>query len=212
MFKVTDKFKDCTVFCANFSVSLKDATQEQLDSLKSELSIAIAKNMYSAADLIAIQEILDERQRELESNVQIKLTSNNVKANDQLIANVGIFTGKDNSEVFAQEGGDVVVTKIDSENNTVTLKSLSNGKQKSFTFAELNKMFILKQTVMAFEEVEKEAAPLTKVEKNFVSESIDNVNELLRSNERKEALKKEAAIESMDDIDSDLFDDDSSNC
>jgi hypothetical protein len=191
---------------------VKDATQEQLDSLKSELSIAIAKNMYSAADIIAIQEVLDERQRELESNVQIKLTSNNVKANDQLIANVGIFTGKDNSEVFAQEGGDVVITKIDSGNNTVTLKSLSNGKQKSFTFAELNKMFILKQTVMAFEEEEKEAAPLTKVEKNFVSESIDNVNKLLSSNERREALKKEAAQETMDDIDTDLFDDDSSNC
>jgi hypothetical protein len=33
MFKVTDKFKDCTVYCSQFSVSLKDASQEQLEHL-----------------------------------------------------------------------------------------------------------------------------------------------------------------------------------
>jgi hypothetical protein len=196
----------------NFKKVVSEATQEQLDSLKSELSIAIAKNMYSAADLIAIQEVLDERQRELDSNVQIKITSNNAQINSPLIANQTIFMDKNNSEIFASEGDDVVIIKVHPTDDIVTLKSLSNGKQKPVSFAELNKMFILKQTVMAFEEEEKEAAPLTKVEKNFVSESIDNVNELLKDVERKEALKKEAALETMDDIDTDLFDDDSSNC
>jgi len=33
MFKVKEKFLDCTVYCSQFSVSLKDATQEQLEHL-----------------------------------------------------------------------------------------------------------------------------------------------------------------------------------
>jgi hypothetical protein len=191
---------------------LKDAPQELVDSLKSELSVAIAKNLYSAADIIAIQEALDQRQRELDSGAQIKLTANNVKTGDALIANQTIFTGKNDSEIFASEGDDVVIKKVDPTNNKVTLKSLSNGKQKTVIFEELNKMFILKQTVMAFEEEETDLAPLTKVEKSFVNDSIDNVNELLRSDKRKEALRKEAAFETMDDIDTELFEDTTSDC
>jgi hypothetical protein len=191
---------------------LKDAPQELMDSLKSELSVAIAKNLYSAADIIAIQEALDQRQRELDSGGPVKLTANNVKTGDALIANQTIFTGKNDSEIFASEGDDVVIGKVDPNNNKVTIKSLSNGKQKPVSFEELNKMFILKQTVMAFEEEETDQAPLTKVEKSFVNDSIDNVNELLRNNERKEALRKEAAFETMDDIDTELFEDTTSDC
>jgi hypothetical protein len=161
---------------------------------------------------MAIQEALDQRQRELDSGGPVKLTANNVKTGDALIANQTIFTGKNDSEIFASEGDDVVVGKVDPNNNKVTLKSLSNGKQKPVSFEELNKMFILKQTVMAFEEEETDQAPLTKVEKSFVNDSIDNVNELLRNNERKEALRKEAAFETMDDIDTELFEDTTSDC
>jgi len=192
--------------------ALKDAPQELLDSIKSELSRGIANNLFTAADIIAIQEVIDQRQRELDSGGPVKLTANNVKTGDALIANQTIFTGKNDSEIFASEGDDVVIGKVDPNNNKVTLKSLSNGKQKPVSFEELNKMFILKQTVMAFEEEETDQAPLTKVEKSFVNDSIDNVNELLRDNERKEALRKEAALETMDDIDTELFEDTTSDC
>ena len=33
MFKVKEKFIDCTVYCSQFSVCLKDATQDQLEHL-----------------------------------------------------------------------------------------------------------------------------------------------------------------------------------
>jgi hypothetical protein len=196
----------------NFKRVVKEATQEQLDVFKSDLSIAIEKNLINATDVAAIQEAISERERELDSGEPVKLTASNLPKGTLLIANQSIFTGKAGSDLFVEENADVIVSSVNAEKETVTLKSVSNGKQKTVSLSELNKMFILKQTVMAFEEEETDQAPLTKVEKNFVNDSIDNVNELLRNNERKEALRKEANSETLDAIDTELFEDTTSDC
>ena len=188
------------------------ASQEVLDAFKADMAAAIAGNNISSESVMAVQELIDIRQRELnDSNTVVKLTPNNIQKDTQLVATGTIFTGKNDSDTFVTEGDAARVMSVNAAKNTVTLQS-ANKRQKTISFEELNKLFILKQQVMNFETVETPPAPLTKNEKNFVNESMELVNELLKNNSRKDALKKEAEGQTVDEVDAELFEDETSNC
>ena len=190
------------------------ATQEVLDAFKTDMAKAIAENNISSESIIAVQELIDIRQRELDSNPVIQMTVNNIEKETQVVATGTIFTKKDSSKIFASDGDTVIVKSINKSKNTVTLESIQQTEkiEDTISFEELNKMFILKQPVMSTETVETTTAPLTKKEKNFINDSMDLVNELLKDNPRKEILKKEAAGQSLDQVDTELFEDETSNC
>jgi len=190
------------------------ASQDVLDAFKSDMAKAIAENNISSESIIAVQELIDIRQRELNSNPVIQMTVNNVQKDTQVVAGGTIFTKKDSSKIFATDGDTVRVKSVNKSKNTATLEAIQQTEkiQETFSFEELNKMFILKEPVMNVETVETPPAPLTKTEKNFINDSMDLVNELLKNNERKEALKKEAAGQSLDQVDTELFEDETSNC
>ena len=175
---------------------------------------AIAENNISSESIIAVQELIDIRQRELDSNPVIQMTINNIEKETQVVATGTIFTKKDSSKIFASDGDTVIVKSVNKSKNTVTLESIQQTEkiEDTISFEELNKMFILKQPVMSTETVETTTAPLTKKEKNFINDSMDLVNELLKDNPRKEILKKEAAGQSLDQVDTELFEDETSNC
>ena len=189
---------------------IAEATQEVLDLFKSDFAQAIAKNNISVESVTAVQELINERQRQLDSGVAVKLTPENVKVGDQLVAINPIFV---NNKLAIAEGDIVSIKSIDkvaqfADVNTTTVPSVP----VTFNFAELNKMFILKQEVMKTEGSEDEGAPLTKDEKDFMEESFENINNLLKSSDRKDALKKEADKQLTDAVDTELFEDVTSDC
>jgi len=136
---------------------IADATQEVLDIFKSDFANAIAKNNISAESVMAVQELINTRQRELDSGVTVKLTSDNVKIGDELVAISPIFV---NNKQVIQEGETVSIKAIDKVAQFADVSTTI--LPFTFTFAELNKMFILKQEVMKPEVVGVSTALRTK--------------------------------------------------
>ena len=192
---------------------IANATQEILDLFKTDFLNAIAQNNISAESVMAVQQLLDERQRELDSTTDVKLTSDNIKVGDELVAISSIFTDTAKTKVLIGEGETFVVESIDSDGESVKVRSLVKRLNPvPMSFAELNKMFKLKEEVMKPEVVEVSTAPLTKTEREFVEQSFENINDLLKDYARKDTLKKEADTQLTDDVDTELFDDVTSDC
>lgn len=190
--------------------AIAGATQEQLDNVKRVLAEKLG--IYDAAEVMEIQAAIDARQRELTASPEaVKYTATNIGKGTSFITENTIFTGKNNDQLFSDTGDTVIVSKIDAANDTVTIENI-NGKHKTISFEELNKMFKLKQMVMDFEVIAVEEAPLSKEEKDLISESSENVRDLLKDVERKDMLKKEAAGQTLDEVDDELFDDKTSDC
>jgi hypothetical protein len=190
--------------------AINNATQEQLDNVKRVLVEKLG--VYDVSEVTELQEAIDKRQRELTSSPEsIKYNSSNTASGSTFIAENTTFTGKNNDKLFADTGDTVTVVKTNSADNTLVIKNIDNI-QKTISFEELNKMFKLKEQVMNFETAATEQGPLSKEEKDFVSESSDNVKELLSKTEAKNILKKEAANQSLDQVDDELFNDTTSNC
>jgi hypothetical protein len=189
---------------------ISNSTQEQLDNVKRVLAEKVG--LYDVSEVMEIQEAIDKRQRELESSTSaVKYTPANIGKGTSFIAESATFTDKKGSESFADTGDVVIVSDINAADNTLTLQNI-NGKTKTLSFDQLNKLFKLKDTVMNFEDVSVEDAPLTKEEKDFITESSDNVKELLKDFEAKENLKKEADAQSLEEVDDELFNDTTSDC
>jgi hypothetical protein len=190
--------------------AINNATQEQLDNVKRVLVEKLG--VYDVSEVTQLQEAIDKRQRELTSSPEsIKYNSSNTASGSTFIVENTTFTGKNNDELFADTGDTVTVVKTNSADNTLVIKNIDN-KQKTISFEELNKMFKLKEQVMNFETAATDQGPLSKEEKDFISESSDNVKELLSKTEAKNILKKEAANQSLDQVDDELFNDTTSNC
>lgn len=187
---------------------IAEATQEVLDLFKSEMAMAVAQNNISVTSVQAVEELINQRQRELDSGAVPKMTPNNLKAGDELIALNAIFV---NNESVIAEGETVTINQIGSVGDFVSVKGTSSPLSHSFSFAELNKMFILKQEVMDTKETGTPST-LTDIEKSFVGDSLENVTALLRDNPAKDSLKKEAAEQTLDEVDADLFADITSDC
>lgn len=190
--------------------AISNATQEQLDNVKKTLAEKIG--VYDVSEITELQEAIDKRQRELTSAPEtIKYNSSNTGSGATFIAENTTFTGKNNDQLFADTGDTVTVVKTNAQDNTLVISNV-NGKQKTISFEELNKMFKLKEPVMDFEAAATEEGPLTKQEKDFITESSENVRELLKDLNAKEALKAEAGKQSLDEVDDELFNDTTSDC
>jgi len=197
----------------SFREGIKNATQAQVNKINRVLAQKIAEGVYNAATVKELQELIDQRQRELSEEANIKLNEFNVEVGTQLISQASIFTDKNNTKQFATQGTEVRVISVDKENGKVVLKTIGNDpKQKTLSFEELNKLFILKQTVMDFGQQEKPETKLSKEEQDLVVDSSDSVKELLKDSTRKEALKKEAGELPIATLDAELFEDETSNC
>lgn len=190
--------------------AIANSTQEQLDNVKKTLAEKVG--VYDVSEIIELQDAIDKRQRELTSAPEtIKYNTSNTGSGATFIAENTTFTGKNNDQLFADTGDTVTVVKTNAQDNTLVISNV-NGKQKTISFEELNKMFKLKEPVMDFEAAATEEGPLTKQEKDFITESSDNVRELLKDLNAKEALKAEAGKQSLDEVDDELFNDTTSDC
>lgn len=195
----------------NVVTAIQNATQEQLDNVKKVLAQKV--NDYDVNDVLELQRIIDERQRELDSNVKVKYNTENTASGATFISKNTIFTDKKNKEMFASEGDIVTVIKVDKLASTLIMENTNNNLRKTITFDELNSAFELESRVMDFDAgATEDEAPLTRNEKSFIKESSENVNNLLRDQEKKEALKKEAKKQSLDEVDDELFNDVTSDC
>ena len=188
---------------------IAEATQETLDKIKSRLADLVAQNKFTVESISQVQELINQRQRELDSGTAVKLTPDNINVGDQLVALNTIFV---NDKPVIAEGETVTINQIGSVGDFVSVKGTTSPLSHSFSFAELNKMFILKQEVMKTEGAETGTTPLTNDEKEFVNESFENVNQLLKNPVKKDALKKEADQQLTDDVDTELFEDVTSDC
>lgn len=190
--------------------AIANSTQEQLDNVKKVLADKIG--LYDVTEITEIQKAVDERQRQLDSNSKaIKYTPQNIGNSSTFISENAIFMDATNEILFADTGDTVVVRKVNSQDNILTLQNMK-GKEKEISFDELNKLFKLKEQVMDFEDIVGEEAPLSKVEKDFMSESAENVRSLLKDVDKKEALKTEATKQTLEEVDDDLFNDTTSDC
>jgi hypothetical protein len=189
---------------------IAEATQETLDKIKSRLAELVAQNKFTVQSISQVQELINQRQRELDSGLKVNLTADNLNIGDQLVALNPIFVNKKTAVV---EGEVVTIKSIEKTAGFVTVNpSITPTLDVTFSFAELNKMFILKQEVMKTEDAEAGTTPLTNDEKEFVNESLENVNQLLKDSPKKDALKKEADKQLTDDVDTELFEDVTSDC
>jgi len=195
-------------------VAISKASQEQLDKVNTGLANKIRQGVFKAEDVIELQNAVDERQRELSAGAISKLSENNISVGTQLVANATIFTGKNDATPFATSNTVVRVTKVDNTNQKIVVKTIGVGpKQKTISFEELDKLFKLKQTVMDLETNQGQPdIQLTKTEQDHISESSDNVRNLLVSDTRKEELRKEADTVPVSELDNMLFEDTTSDC
>lgn len=191
--------------------AISQASVEQLAVFKQAIAKAIAKNAFTSEAVKELQDLLDIREQELAENAVTKLTENNIEVDTRLISKEVIFTGKTNTNLFASQGSEVRVVSINQDKETVLLKSIGAiVRQKTISFAELDKLFILKQTVM--EGTETPIVKTTEKEKEFIEESSDNVKNLLVDSARKTELKNEIKGESIEQLDTALFEDTTSDC
>ena len=187
------------------------ASVEQLNVFKQAIAKAIDQNAFTSTAIKELQDLINTREQELAENATTNLTVNNIEVNTRLISKEVIFTGKTNTIQFASQGSEVRVISINEAKETILLKSIGTEvRQKTISFAELDKLFILKQTVM-----EGKEAPIVKPtvkEKELIEESSDNVKDLLTSSIRKNELKSEIKDVSIEKLDADLFEDITSDC
>lgn len=191
--------------------AISGASVEQLNIFKQAIAKAIAENKFTSSAVKELQDLLDMREQELSEGAVTKLTSKNIQVDTLLISKEVIFTGKTNTNLFTSQGSEVRVVSINENKETILLKSIgATVRQKTISFAELDKLFILKQTVM-----EGKEAPIvkpTEKEKELIEESSDNVKNLLVDSTRKTELKNEIKGVSIDKLDTALFEDKSSDC
>jgi len=189
---------------------IAEATQETLDKINSRLAELVAQNKFTVESISQVQELINERQRQLDSGVDVQLTADNINSGDQLVALTPIFV---NNKTAVVEGEVVIIKSVEKTAGFVSVNtSITPTLELTFSFAELNKMFKLKEEVMKTKGEDTGTAPLTKDEKDFIDDSFINVNQLLKNSPRKDDLKKEADKQLTDDVDTELFEDVTSDC
>jgi len=190
---------------------IREATSEQLNQFKQKFAILIAQNKIGLTDITLLQELVDTRELELAENAVVKLTENNLQIGDRLIAKEIIFTGKNNANEFASQGSEVTVVSVNNTTEKIVLKSIgAKVRQKTISFNELDKLFVLKENLM--DNIETPTVKPTAQEKVLITESSDNVKDLLVNSQRKDELKTETKGKSTEDLDKDLFQDSTSDC
>jgi hypothetical protein len=193
---------------AELEDKISKADFDKLQMIELEFGLKDALNM-SADEVLQVQQMIDARRSILTSGGTVVMSEISYSIGDQVYSENVIFAekGKAKGEVFLNPFDSAVISKIDFEKRTVTIKPVGKTTQMTISMDNLNKMFKLKSDL--FNETETPTGVTnTPEEKSFSKESTDVVSTLLENKEGQQALQIEVGFgfKSVDDTLKDLLD------
>jgi hypothetical protein len=193
----------------DFQSDLDNAnTMDQLNDLRTSLSLKIQEEKVSFEDLQEMSKLFAEKVSKIKAGEVVKLTPNSVKQDDQLVAKKGIFEQEKpgvKTELLATEGSTFVVNSVNAKDNTVTVSPLGTSSELKISLDKLNEMFILKDTVM--DSSQQVSAPITKEEQNLLNQSTDVADALMNNSTKLGELEEAITNKTIAQLDKDLLDD-----
>jgi hypothetical protein len=179
-----------------FAMRIKVAKSKQaLDSVKASLNKAVKK--LSANEVMQLSNLIEEKLESLSEGI-LKLNKENLKENDKLIAKTTIFI---RGAKWAVYGNTLVITGVTDQG--VTVRKARGKKEESLTFAQVNGLTILKDSLTDMKATTEK--PLTKKEQEIIAKSKANIDEFAKDFGRLEAIETEADAMTVEDIEERLF-------
>lgn len=179
-----------------FAMRIKVAKSKQaLDVVKASLNKALKK--LSAAEVMQLSDLIEEKIESL-SEGTLKLNKENLKENDKLIVKTPIFIKEAKWAIY---GNTLVITGVTDQG--VTVRKARGKKEESLTFAQVNALTILKDSLTDMKATTEK--PLTKKEQEIIAKSKANLDEFAKDFGRLETIETEADAMSVEDIEERLF-------
>ncbi len=193
----------------NFQSDLDNAnTMDQLNELRTNLSLKIEEEKVSFEDLQEMSKLFAEKVSKIKAGEVVKVTPDSIKQDDQLISKTTIF-GEPKSgqagQVLVNENDTVVVKSVDEKNRTIEVSPMGETITSTISFDKLNEMFILKDTVM--DSSQQEPVTMTQEDKELLSQSTDVADALIKNATELEQLESTAAKKTINELDSELLGD-----
>lgn len=179
-----------------FAMRIKVAkSKEALNSVKASLNKAVKK--LSADEVMQLSNLIEEKLESLSEGI-LKLNKENLKENDKLIVKTPIFIRGAKWTVY---GNTLVITGVTDQG--VTVRKARGKKEESLTFAQVNALTILKDSLTDMNATTEK--PLTKKEQEIIAKSKANLDEFAKDFGRLEAIETEADAMTVEDIEERLF-------
>ena len=179
-----------------FAMRIKVAkSKEALNSVKTSLNKALKK--LSADEVMQLSNLIEEKLESLSEGI-LKLNKENLKENDKLIVKTPIFIRGAKWTVY---GNTLVITGVTDQG--VTVRKARGKKEESLTFAQVNALTILKDSLTDMNATTEK--PLTKKEQEIIAKSKANLDEFAKDFGRLEAIETEADAMTVEDIEERLF-------
>ena len=179
----------------------KVQTIDELQQILADLSIKVSEESVAFEDLQAMSELAKQKAADIKAGT-VKIDPIGLTEDAQLIAKEIIFDG---ANMFAMTNESLVVKSVDKTNKTVTVTLMGTTDEMTVGFDKLNEMFILKDTVMDASEPVTE--PVTKEEKEMVTQSSDLADAILNNSTELEKLEKSVSNKTVSQLDTDLLED-----
>jgi hypothetical protein len=179
----------------------KVQTMDELQQVLADLSIKVSEESVAFEDLQVMSELAKQKAADIKAGT-VKIDPIGLIEGAQVIAKEIIF---DNAKMFALTSDTLVVKSVDKTNKTVTLTLMGTTNEMTVGFDKLNEMFILKDTVMDASEPVTE--PVTKEEKEMVTQSSDLADAILNNSTELEKLEKSVSNKTVSELDTDLLED-----
>ena len=193
---------------AELEDKINKADLEALQLIELNFGLKDALNM-SAEEVLQVQQMIDSRRSILTSGDTVVMSEISYSIGDQVYSENVIFAekGKSKGEVFLKPFDSAVISKIDFDKSTITIKPFGKTTQMTIPMDDFNKMFKLKSDLTNKEEAPTETAN-TPEQQVFSKESTDVVSELLENKEGQQALQIEVGFgfKSVDATIEDLLD------
>ena len=179
-----------------FAMRIKVAKSEQaLNTVKTSLNKAVKK--LSATEVMQLSDLIEEKLESL-SEGTLKLNKENLKENDKLIVKTPIFIKEAKWAIY---GNTLVITGVTDQG--VTVRKARGKKEESLTFAQVNALTILKDSLTDMKATTEK--PLTKKEQEIIAKSKANLDEFAKDFGRLETIETEADAMTVEDIEERLF-------
>jgi VCBS repeat-containing protein len=179
----------------------KVQTMDELQQILADLSIKVSEESVAFEDLQVMSVLAKQKAADIKAGT-VKIDPIGLTEGAQVIAKEIIF---DNAKMFALTSDTLVVKSVDKTNKTVTLTLMGTTNEMTVGFDKLNEMFILKDTVMDASEPVTE--PVTKEEKEMVTQSSDLADAILNNSTELEKLEKSVSNKTVSELDTDLLED-----
>jgi hypothetical protein len=189
---------------AELEDKINKADFEALQIIELNFVLNDALNM-SAEEVLQVQQMIDSRRSILTSGGTVVMSEISYTIGDQVYSENVIFAdkGKSKGDTFLNPFETAVISKIDFDKRTITIKPMGKTTQKTIPMDDFNKIFKLKSDLVNKEEAPTETAN-TPEEQIFSKESTDVVSELLDNKEGRQSLEIE--VKSVDATIEDLLD------